>query len=109
MAVAGFLEQRDAPRDDRFVGGWSSQSPSGPDNIPARLAISRRHQAMNLFTLLPLMSLCFGIAAPTHVENPPSRRKIVVVAHRGANKFAPENTLAALLKAIPLGCHYVEM
>ena len=35
--------------------------------------------------------------------------KIVVIAHRGANKFAPENTLAAFRKAIELGCDYFEL
>jgi len=31
-----------------------------------------------------------------------------VIAHRGANRFAPENTLAAFLKAKQLGFHWVE-
>jgi glycerophosphoryl diester phosphodiesterase len=36
-------------------------------------------------------------------------RKIIVIAHRGANRFAPENTLPAFKKAIELGCDYVEL
>jgi glycerophosphoryl diester phosphodiesterase len=36
-------------------------------------------------------------------------REIKVVAHRGASKFAPENTIAAFLKAAEMGAHYAEM
>ncbi|WP_417684205.1 glycerophosphodiester phosphodiesterase [Roseibium sp.] len=35
-------------------------------------------------------------------------RDLKIVCHRGANKIAPENTLAALEKAIALGAHAVE-
>jgi glycerophosphoryl diester phosphodiesterase len=37
------------------------------------------------------------------------RKDIVVIAHRGAHKSVPENTLASLEKAIELGCDYVEL
>jgi glycerophosphoryl diester phosphodiesterase len=37
------------------------------------------------------------------------RKNIVVIAHRGAHKTVPENTLAALDKAIELGVDYVEI
>lgn len=40
---------------------------------------------------------------------PPSGQPIVVIAHRGAHKDVPENTLAALDRAIQLGCDYVEV
>jgi glycerophosphoryl diester phosphodiesterase len=37
------------------------------------------------------------------------RKNIVVIAHRGAHNTVPENTLAALDKAIELGVDYVEI
>ncbi len=36
-------------------------------------------------------------------------RKIIVIAHRGAHREAPENTLASLEQAIEIGCDYVEL
>jgi glycerophosphoryl diester phosphodiesterase len=36
-------------------------------------------------------------------------KKIVVIAHRGAHREAPENTLASLEQAIAIGCDYVEL
>jgi glycerophosphoryl diester phosphodiesterase len=36
-------------------------------------------------------------------------KKIVVIAHRGAHREAPENTLASLAKAIEIGCDFVEI
>lgn len=36
-------------------------------------------------------------------------KKIVVIAHRGAHREVPENTLASLDKAIQIGCDYVEI
>jgi len=33
----------------------------------------------------------------------------LIFAHRGANSFAPENSLAAFDKAIKLGCHGIEL
>lgn len=35
--------------------------------------------------------------------------KIVVIAHRGAHREAPENTLASLEQAIEIGCDFVEI
>ncbi|MBA4309799.1 MAG: hypothetical protein C0425_05635 [Chlorobiaceae bacterium] len=35
--------------------------------------------------------------------------KPLVIAHRGASSYAPENTLAAIKKGIELGAHYVEI
>ena len=34
---------------------------------------------------------------------------IQIVCHRGANAFAPENTLAAARLALDQGCHYIEL
>jgi glycerophosphoryl diester phosphodiesterase len=36
-------------------------------------------------------------------------KKIVVIAHRGAHREAPENTLASLEQAIEIGCDFVEL
>ena len=36
-------------------------------------------------------------------------RDIVVVAHRGANHLAPENTMTAAMKCVELGVDYVEI
>jgi glycerophosphoryl diester phosphodiesterase len=36
-------------------------------------------------------------------------KKIVVIAHRGAHREAPENTLASLEQAIEIGCDFVEI
>ena len=38
-----------------------------------------------------------------------SKHQIKIVAHRGAAKFAPENTIVAFLKAAEMGAHYAEM
>jgi glycerophosphoryl diester phosphodiesterase len=38
-----------------------------------------------------------------------AERPIKIVAHRGANKFAPENTIPAIEKAIAMGLDYVEI
>ena len=37
-----------------------------------------------------------------------SSRKVLLIAHRGASKLAPENTLKAFQKAIDLNADYVE-
>src|SRR2546423_13072452 len=50
-----------------------------------------------------------SLAVTESLWNRPSEQRIIVIAHRGANKFAPENTLAAFRKAIELGCDYVEL
>ena len=36
-------------------------------------------------------------------------RKVIVIAHRGAGSLAPDNTLAAIRKAIALGVDYLEL
>ncbi len=37
-----------------------------------------------------------------------SEKKILIIAHRGANSVAPENTLKSFKKAIELGADYIE-
>lgn len=37
------------------------------------------------------------------------RRRVEIISHRGANRQAPENTLAAYRRAAELGAHYVEI
>lgn len=39
----------------------------------------------------------------------PIRKRIFVIAHRGAHEAAPENSLASIRTAIELGCDYVEL
>jgi len=63
------------------------------------------------FTTIALMVLAVGFvlshsAVGAEGSGP---KNIVVVAHRGAHKTVPENTLASLEKAIELGVDYVEL
>lgn len=51
---------------------------------------------------------------PVSIVRPPIETKrpntdIMLMGHRGASKFAPENTLPAIEKAIELGLDYIEM
>ena len=39
----------------------------------------------------------------------PAKKKVIVIAHRGAHQKAPENSLAAVRGAIEFGCDYVEL
>lgn len=54
------------------------------------------------------VSALFLTATPASAEGPGSGRAPVVVAHRGASAYAPENTLAAVDKADELGITWVE-
>ncbi len=45
----------------------------------------------------------------TFVPRNPNGRETIVIAHRGANKFAPENTIPAYLKAIEMRLDYMEV
>jgi glycerophosphoryl diester phosphodiesterase len=65
---------------------------------------------------LSAIFVCVVLAAPidsgsqlTAGSNRVGPKPIVVIAHRGAHKTVPENTLAALDRAIELGCDYVEI
>src|SRR5438067_360181 len=54
-------------------------------------------------------TVALGARSGHHAATGKPDSRIVVIAHRGANKFAPENTLAAFRKAIELGCDYFEL
>jgi glycerophosphoryl diester phosphodiesterase len=60
------------------------------------------------FVLFGAMTVAFAVSAcdAMAADNP---KKIVVIAHRGAHRTVPENTLASLEKAIELGVDYVEL
>ncbi|MBN2356169.1 hypothetical protein JXO59_08650, partial [candidate division KSB1 bacterium] len=51
--------------------------------------------------LFAIMSLCLGITL-THAET-------AIIAHRGASGLAPENTMAAFVRAIEIGADYFEL
>jgi glycerophosphoryl diester phosphodiesterase len=57
--------------------------------------------------------ITIAVVAPAFAADPPlsasGPKKIIVIAHRGAHRDAPENTLASLEKAIEIGCDYVEL
>jgi glycerophosphoryl diester phosphodiesterase len=57
------------------------------------------------------MQLVFAFAALeiSSCALPAARRRVVVVAHRGAHAAAPENSLAAIRRAMEIGCDYVEL
>ncbi len=61
----------------------------------------------NFFFLLLIFSF-FIHELPAQIS-PDENKKIKVVAHRGASKFAPENTITAFLKAAEMGADYAEM
>src|SRR4051812_14588222 len=50
-----------------------------------------------------------GDAMSTTKTSLPALQFPIAVAHRGANRVAPENTLPAYEAAIALGCDYVEI
>jgi len=50
-----------------------------------------------------------GVVAAAAAYTLPSPRPVTIVAHRGMNRLAPENTLAAFEKAIELGLDYIEV
>ena len=52
-------------------------------------------------------TLCSGRGTVSQVASLPE--KVKIAAHRGANEFAPENTLAAFRKAVELGADLVEI
>ncbi len=59
------------------------------------------------FLLLTVFSprLLCAASLPTHRPN----KNILVIAHRTAMRFAPENTLAGIRKAIEMGADYIEL
>ena len=67
------------------------------------LGLAPRMGTLVLFVVL-------GFACASHAPKSNARPKsILVVAHRGAHTEAPENSLAAISRAIDLGCDYVEV
>src|SRR5262249_10137449 len=46
---------------------------------------------------------------PAFAPLPPLKHPIAVIAHRAGRALSPENTLAAIRKAISLGVDYVEL
>ena len=61
-----------------------------------------------------LFVVCLSVSTLHSEDNPEFRtvhlpKKIRVAAHRGANEFAPENTLAAFRKAVELGVDLIEI
>lgn len=67
--------------------------------------MNRVHYCL-LFLLAPLLLLA---GQPGHTSDAKDNRNIEIVAHRGASKFAPENTIAALEKAYEMGADVVEI
>ncbi|MCC5928232.1 MAG: glycerophosphodiester phosphodiesterase family protein [Cyclobacteriaceae bacterium] len=62
-----------------------------------------------MLAVAPLLS--FRLEAQTFYEigqSTEQHKKVMVAAHRGANAFAPENTLAAFRKAIALKVDFIE-
>ncbi len=59
-------------------------------------------KAMNKIIFIILLMMVVGMCRPKAQEG------FVVVAHRGASKAAPENTLAAMRKAIEFSADYAE-
>jgi glycerophosphoryl diester phosphodiesterase len=59
--------------------------------------------------LIFVVSIFNGIKAQPSATQIKNKYPIKVIAHRGASAHAPENTLAAVKKAIALGANYVEI
>jgi glycerophosphoryl diester phosphodiesterase len=89
-----------------------------------RSACGLEHGKLPRIAALALVAALFLVAAPARqsgvaaanqgtsgVKNgtKSGAKKIVVIAHRGAHREAPENTLASLEQAISLGCDFVEI
>src|SRR5580704_18140510 len=66
--------------------------------------VARAVATIALALVVPASAICGETARPAS-----GTKKIVVIAHRGAHREAPENTLASLEKAIEIGCDYVEL
>jgi len=67
--------------------------------------MSSHHRANHLWFILPaLFVLLLGLAGAALPKQPPAQ----VIAHRGANAYAPENTLPAFEKALAMGADGVE-
>lgn len=69
-----------------------------------------RQTAARILTAAALFLVCiYAAARADDVFTPREGRRVLVVAHRGANKFAPQNTVASTLKAIEMKLDFVEI
>lgn len=68
------------------------------------MAMIRKTPPRGLIILFLIAALVAQAAVSFAAQNP-----VKIIAHRGANKFAPENTIPAIEKAIEMGLDYVEM
>ncbi|MEW6201715.1 MAG: glycerophosphodiester phosphodiesterase family protein [bacterium] len=77
-----------------------------------------KHTAKRILFIIPLLlflALCTLRFAPSAVASQKEittikpNLNILKIAHRGSKKFAPENTIPAIEKAIELGFDYVEL
>ena len=59
--------------------------------------------------VLPIFFVALFTIISCHQTDTKSKRPTKIIAHRGAHVDAPENTLAAIQKAIDLGLDYVEV
>lgn len=66
---------------------------------------------MKPYTLvcLCIVSLFGFFACQNEDKQVHPRRKVIVTAHRGASGLAPENTMAAMSKAMEIGAEYAEL
>jgi glycerophosphoryl diester phosphodiesterase len=74
--------------------------------------IKRKPYMIKSILLFIFPALSAGLYSQEKVQNcleKPPKNGIYVVAHRGAHKGIPENSLAAYQKAIDLGCDFIEI
>lgn len=58
---------------------------------------------------LPVLGICTNQPELMAGSDSVDMAGIEIVSHRGANRFAPENTLAAARLSLDQGCHYIEL
>jgi len=68
-----------------------------------------RNLVATTLTLAALGVLAASPARTAFAADGPPHKTVLVIAHRGAHKTVPENTIASLEKAIDLGIDYVEL
>lgn len=64
------------------------------------------HSFRGIFKMVPSISLIKKIKDQHNMN---AMKKMIIVAHRGASGYAPENTMAAFKKAIELEADYIEL
>jgi len=60
-----------------------------------------------VFLFIFVAAAACGAAAPVTTSRP--NKKIMIIAHRTTMMLAPENTIPGIMKAIELGCDYIEL